>query len=486
MKKRAKGFFWGCMTVVFLAAGLWFLTKLMEPENDYSKNEEFIEDSNKYEVLFFGNSHMLDAVFPLELWHDYGMISYNLAGSGLAIPSTYWVMKNALDISNPRLIVLDCYTVSLDVKDDEDERRKAMLHQQMDYLPLNVNKLRMINDLVEKPEDKLEFAWDFTLYHERWQRLEQEDFERSLNIQKGAKIALDVKPPREMAERPRQTTELESVGVEYLRRTIEECQSREIEILLTYLPFPASEENWQEALCVERIAQEYGVACVNFLDMSVVDLEVDCSDENSHLNGSGGRKVTNYIGQYIKEHYDIADHSGEEAYRDWDEDYGRYTDYKVDTIRELESLNKWLMMLVDPAFDCCLYVNAGSRMLDYEQYVNQVRNLAPGYAFPSLEEAIEQEEDYFLLVDNKNGVIVEYCGEDGGEIETSFGRMVYTEKEDGQKALYIGDSEESLLIDSGENGEELTVQVLAIDNRNSAIVGKAEFGEMFKVNRSVR
>lgn len=486
MRKRAKGFFWGYMTVALLAAGLWFLTKLMESGNAYSKNEEFIEDSKSYEVLFLGNSHMLDAVFPLELWHDYGMVSYNLAGSGLSIPSTYWVMKNALDISEPKLIVLDCYTVSLDVKDDEDEHRKGMLHQQMDYMPLNANKLRMINDLVEKPEDKLEFIWNFTIYHERWCDLEQADFERSLNIQKGAKIALDVKLPREMAERPKQTTELESVGVEYLRRMIEECQSRKIEILLTYLPFPASEENWQEALCVERIAQEYGITCVNFLDMSVVDLEVDCSDENSHLNGSGGRKVTNYIGQYIKEHYNIIDHRSEEVYRDWDEDYGRYTDYKVDTMRELESLNKWLMMLADPAFSCCIYVDGKSQMWNYEQYVSQVRNLAPGYAFPALEEVIEKEEDYFLLVDNKNGVIVEYCGDDGGEIETSFGRMVYREKEDGLKALYLGDSGESLLINPDANGEELTVQVFAIDNRNGAIVGKAEFGEMFIVNRSVR
>lgn len=485
MRKIAKGLFWGCMTAVLLAAGLRFLTNLTEPRDAYYKNKEFVEDCERYEVLFFGNSHMADAVFPMELWHDYGMISYNLAGFGLSIPSSYWVMKNALDLSNPELIVLDCYTVSLDVKDDEDAHRKGMLHGQIDHLPLNANKIRMVCDLMEKPEDRLQFIWKFAAYHDRWWDLEQEDFEESINIQKGAKLAVDVKPPREMAAKPKQAAELESVGVEYLRRTIAECQSREIEILLTYLPFPASEENWQEALCVERIAQEYGVPCINFLDLSVADLEIDCADENSHLNGSGGRKVTDYIGQYIKEHYKVDDHRGEETYRDWEEDYGRYTDYKRDTIRDLESLDKWLMMLADPAFSGCIYVDGESRMWDYEQYVKQVQNLAPGFAFPSLEKAAGQGEDYFLLIDNKNGVMIDYCGADGGETDTSFGRVVYLEKEDGQKALYLGDSEENLLIDPNADGKCLTVQGVVIDNRNGAVVSRAEFGETFRINKTV-
>ena len=49
---------------------------------------------------------------------------------------------------------------------------------------------------------------------------------------------------RNTATRPEKTVEVDSVGVEYLRRMIEECQNRNIEVMLTYLPFPASEEDW--------------------------------------------------------------------------------------------------------------------------------------------------------------------------------------------------------------------------------------------------
>lgn len=252
MGKRAKGLFWGGVAVFLFAAGIRFLTKLSDPGYAYSKNRDFIEHSDSYDVLFFGNSHMANGVFPMELWNGYGIVSYNLAGFGLPMPAVYWVMKNALDESEPALVIIDCHNLG----SEEKAGRKEML----------------------------------AAYHDRRWDLDQTDFEGKVNVQKGAEIAFDVVSPNKMAQRPEKTVEVDSVGVEYLRRMIEECQNRDIDVMLTYLPFPASEEAWEEALHVEDIAREYEVSYINFLDLSVVDLAVDCSDKNSHLNGSGGRK----------------------------------------------------------------------------------------------------------------------------------------------------------------------------------------------------
>lgn len=73
----------GGVAVFLFAAGIRFLTKLSDPGYAYSKNRDFIEHSDSYDVLFFGNSHMANGVFPMELWNDYGIVSYNLAGFGL-------------------------------------------------------------------------------------------------------------------------------------------------------------------------------------------------------------------------------------------------------------------------------------------------------------------------------------------------------------------------------------------------------------------
>ena len=48
-------------------------------------------------------------------------------------------------------------------------------------------------------------------------------------------------------------------GVPYLKKFIEHCQRQDIEVLLTYLPYPASYKDLAAANAVEDIAQAYGV-----------------------------------------------------------------------------------------------------------------------------------------------------------------------------------------------------------------------------------
>lgn len=476
MKKKAIKFFWVCAAAIFFAAGIRFLTKLTDPGYAYNKNKEFVENSEEYDVLFFGNSHMANAVYPMELWHDHGIAAYNLAGFGNAIPATYWFMENVLDTSDPELIVVDCNGLG----GGEKVPRKGMLHAQIDHLPLTANKLRMICDLMDDPRDRMEFIWDFTAYHDRWWDLDQADFEKESNIEKGAQIAVDVAVPREMAKRPEETTAFDSVGVTYLRRMIEECQGRDIEILLTYLPFPASEEEWQEALYAKQLAKEYGVSCINFLDLQVVDLAVDCSDADSHLNGSGGRKVTDYLGAYIEEHYEIADRRGGEDYAGWEEDYRRYTDYKLETLRSLETLDKYLMMLADPAFDCCVYVNGEAGVWQKNEMHMPLTDNISGKNAKRLEEACASGEDYFLVVDHKKGQVFESVGAEGLQIESSFGNVRYEAGEDGERRLFLQDGEENYLPVTPQGGMP-AVQILVIDRESGSIADGKRFDNKLSV-----
>ena len=80
------------------------------------------------------------------------------------------------------------------------------------------------------------------------------------------------------------------MGEAYLRRMIESCRKRGIDVLLTYLPFPASDLCMKEARRVYDIAEEYGIPYVNFLDEDeVISYEYDLHDNYSHLNVSGAR-----------------------------------------------------------------------------------------------------------------------------------------------------------------------------------------------------
>lgn len=465
MRKKAKFLFYGCLCAVLLASGLLLLTGLIDPGYGDSAYREFREDSERYEVLFFGNSHMGCAVYPMELWRDFGIVSYNMAGSGNPLPATYWMMKSALQYADPKVVVIDCYKLKHDEKIDNKER----LHVQTDPMPFSVDKVRMVCDLLEKPEDRLEFFWSFSAYHERWQELEQQDFTTGIRTNRGGSGGYEVAPPGKRMERPAETVGFTSVGTAYLRRMIEECQGRGIEVVLVYLPFPAAEGDWQEALCMEQIAEEYGICAINFLDLQIVDYASDCFDTNSHLNGSGGRKVTKYLGQYIADHYAVEDHRGEAAYAGWDADYRQYTESKLKTIVQLESLDKMLVMLADPSFDCCIYVDGDAAVWQQnELYQPLVENIA-GWKTEKLAQAVAQGGDYVLIVDCQKGVMYESVEGEGLPEDCSLGTLSFETDKNGNRSLCLQDRTGNKLPESAQE-ETAAVRVFVKDYQGDGTV----------------
>ena len=68
----------------------------------------------------------------------------------------------------------------------------------------------------------------------------------------------------------------------------------------------------------------------------------------THLNPSGARKVTEYMGRFIKENYNIPDQRENEEYSFWKEDYNEYIDYKIENLKKNNTkLNNYLMLLYD-------------------------------------------------------------------------------------------------------------------------------------------
>ena len=114
MKKAARII--GCAVTLLLTAWLLFaLTELTENKDSDNKYSDFFRD-REYDVLFFGTSNVIDDVFPMELWKEYGIVSYNCGGTSNQLATTYWVMENALDYVTPKVVVIDCLHLSEDRK----------------------------------------------------------------------------------------------------------------------------------------------------------------------------------------------------------------------------------------------------------------------------------------------------------------------------------------------------------------------------------
>ena len=350
----------GIMTVLALS----FLTTLLERKNSKEKYADFFSQEEDFDVLFFGTSHVINGIAPMELWGDYGIVSYNFGGHANKIPVSYWAMINALDYTTPRLVVIDCLKLDENIKTNENLN---YLHNSFDAFPLSQHKVQAIHDLLDDPympqhlesvegeyslEERtpMQFLWDFSIYHSRWEKWNEKDSVFDERYEKGAESRIGVAKP-DAVERTDAVFEGETVAIDYLERMIRECKTRDIDVLLVFLPYPADQEDHACANRMEELADAHHVRSLNLLDDCPVDYNTDMYDAYSHMNPSGAKKVSAYLGEYIMDHYDIPDRRKDATYTDWNRDYEEYRDYKEELLHKQKELDDYLMLAADEDYE---------------------------------------------------------------------------------------------------------------------------------------
>lgn len=469
MKK--KNLLRGLEAVLFCAVVcvvLGVLSRCLVHKEGKARFQPFMDNPQQYDVLFFGDSCFVNSMFPMEMWTDYGIPGYNLACYGNTLPITYWVMMNALDYTKPKVAVFAVNDVRKDIMVTGSNEN---LHTALDFWPMSLTKARAIEDLMSDPEVMddygnryVDLKWEyyFTLgkYHDRWSRLLPNEFSGEPNVQKGAEMKIGVEPKKEYTLiGGDEWADEQGVGYAYMRKMIEECQKRDIGVLLVYLPYPSSERSQMAANTVGFIAGEYDVPYINFLSLdSVADYETDCFDQQAHLNFSGGQKVTDYIGAYLAEHFDLKDRRGEAAYAGWEQDERDYVAYKRRQISTQDKLPELLMLLHDDTVSASIAIRAQADLYWEDQTLALLQNMArthvleenayiesSGDMFPleGLDEAVWTDEAYFLELDRANSTICEYVG---GEAEAK-AEEVFGGWEDGKEIR--------ILVTNPETGERL-------------------------------
>ena len=482
------------LLVCVIAALSWGL----ERKASVSRLGPFIERAGEFDVLFVGDSHVVNDVFPMELWRDYGIASYNIASYGNTMPVTYWTVMNALDYADPKLIVIGVMDVDAHYKLTGSS---SDVHTAFDGYPLSLTKIRAIEDLMadsyETDDDGNYYAdmrWEyyFTLgkYHTRWNELRMSDFGYEPNRMKGAQMAIGVANPNdyELIDGSLASSE-ETTGFDYLKKLIVECQDRGIGVLLVHLPYPATQAQQEAANAVYYVAQDYGVDYIDFVYLDqVVDYQTDCYDPYSHLNPSGALKVTDYLGRYISQTFEIPDRREDAGYAAWEKDYEDYLQYRQKMLRDQGDLRSVLMLLHDASLSACISIAPGSDAYRDEKVLRLLQNIAREHVFEDDEEvkwadslmplerldgAAERQDAYFLLVDRGgDALITERAGETDEAFETSFGTLRY--RMDGEGASLLREDGSDCFA-SAQGKSALGIQMLIVDDRTRETVAAMRF-----------
>ena len=337
--------------VVLLVGAIAACANVLEAKNARIKYTPFYESETNFDVIFLGTSHMYNSVLPMEMWDKYGISSYNWGYSNCTPAENYYLIQDILKYTSPKVVVIDIYGL-IEYEEYNNGKYKTERigeqHVQFDSLPLSLNKIKASQDIFDDYDNNEDFIWNFIMYHNRWSELEQSDFEYNITTQKGSKFLTNLGTTTFQRISEDEKMEIDSVCCSYFLNLIEYCEKEGIQVLCVCIPRPADETGQRVANTVGDIIEEYpDCHYVNMLTEEIVDYNTDVNSDKSHLNYSGALKVTEWLGDYLSQNYELDDYSDNDS---WNADYQSYYEYKAETMSGQAKLVNYLVLLADPDF----------------------------------------------------------------------------------------------------------------------------------------
>lgn len=287
--------------------------------------------AGQIDVVLVGTSHVYMGLYPMDMWDEAGITSYNIATPSQGLPSSYYLIKEAIHRQHPKVIVLDTYGI----KHDNGYFSVERLHMATDSIPFGPVKLELYRDLLPKllPEQQWsEFYFPIIRYHERWKELKKRDFVNYKTFMRGSVLDYEIFP---CEETPDITAcgEISDINRDYLEKIAALCEAEGVQLVICQIPFPM-DENYIPIREKANTMLTYAVTNhIPTLDMEQIkkelqlDYQKDFKDDN-HLNSTGGEKVSRYFANWLVKQCNLQDHRGDDAFAQWEEDWQLYVKEK--------------------------------------------------------------------------------------------------------------------------------------------------------------
>lgn len=284
----------------------------------------YAEKKNDIDLIVMGSSNSFCTVDPLVLYEEYGIAAYDFGSSSQPMNISVLYLREALKTQKPRVVALE---INMMTSDSASSRSESGLRWGFTNIPLSADKLKCIYQSVgEVNAAYFTYVFPVFRYHNRWKELSRTDYtyfyQDKTNYTKG------YLETQAVSEETVNLTDynfegmawIEEENVAYLDEMLQLCRQKNVELLL----FKSPRESWHryETEAVRALADARGLKYVDFNELYSdgqieLDMAVDFRD-SQHLNDSGARKVTSYLGRYIKENYALPDRRNEAVPNSWD------------------------------------------------------------------------------------------------------------------------------------------------------------------------
>ena len=294
----------GIAIILSLSNGISFLfngkTKTSQV-NTIIQNVDTSKKEEKYtgiDVVAIGNSDLYSAFNPQQLWDDQGIPSYVAAAPNSNVCISLHMLEGVLVCQKPKVVILEV---------DEFFEKKGLTNlalasnyaydncYSMFSKQENLLNCPPINNGTRESNRVKNRGYAYTTLKKSYYG----EFSYMVKSDKRAQVNSAVEP--------------------YLPKFIELAKKYDCQILFVCMP-SASSWSYEKHNTVSDYAKKYGIP---FIDFNVnqydtgFDWLTDSRDGGNHLNTNGAKKMTKYLGKYLKDNYDLTDHRHDESYSEW-------------------------------------------------------------------------------------------------------------------------------------------------------------------------
>lgn len=319
-----------CVFIILLLIaiyGTFQVIRWKDTAGDYVSSIKMLynTEDDLIDVVFVGSSHCYLGMNPAVVWDEYGMAAFDMAISGMDKDSAYHAVKELLKTQKPKVVYVDLYSLIFD-------RHQVVSNVYRNMIGFNLSKNSY--DLVRtyEPDEGWEnYVLRWPILHTRYRELKREDFVAS-DINKfgrgqnmGFVVNSDV-PPADCDTD--ETVELSEKNQQWLEDLYQLSKEYDFQLGFMVIPFYYESDVQKMINSVKKFSEERNV---DFLDMNRTDIGLDYYTDfvdMDHCNYFGSKKVTKYVGDYLKEHYDLVDHRGDSKYYQWVLD-SSYNDHRL-------------------------------------------------------------------------------------------------------------------------------------------------------------
>ena len=273
----------------------------------------YLEPENTIESVFLGPSTAVNGIAPMEIYEKYGYCTYNCGTEQQPMLASYYWLKEAYRFHSDSL-----KAVFLDPSSMRFWQETSYYQKAIDGMKLSPVKLEAIGAYKKGINERVEYSVPLLEFHDRWDQFESPDDEkywmkpkqetRGYHLTAAMYVDSmvnwqDLQVHHSWYDPDERAQDLSTESLEYFDKIVSFCREKGLHLVVV---IPVRTGAWTPNLhnAYTALAEEYGVECYDFNAsplLESLDFVMGFDHKDFHLNYYGAVKLSDWIGEYLKE-----------------------------------------------------------------------------------------------------------------------------------------------------------------------------------------